>query len=273
MFKKQNPPKNLFIILTSALLLAIALLLWPAIVSADGPITYTYDDAGRLVEVDYGNDTSISYTYDAAGNLLSQEIIAPEQCDALTSVGISGQTSGYTDTLYAFTSVITPAAATEPITYTWSPEPDDGQSTNSAGYQWATPGVYTITLEAENCSGPISKTRTITIEAPPPGCPHPLEDVNINGPSSGYTNTLYAFDAVVTPLDATKPITYTWTPEPDNGQGVTSGQYQWTAPGVYTITLAAANCYGTDSDIHAITIEAGAQHVIFLPLVMRNYTP
>ena len=73
MSKKQNPPK-IFIILTSALLLTIALLLGPATVSADGPTTYTYDNAGRLVGVDYGDGASISYTYDDAGNMLSRKV-------------------------------------------------------------------------------------------------------------------------------------------------------------------------------------------------------
>jgi len=33
-------------------------------------IRYTYDDAGRLTQVDYGNGVRITYTYDQAGNLL-----------------------------------------------------------------------------------------------------------------------------------------------------------------------------------------------------------
>jgi YD repeat-containing protein len=36
-------------------------------------ITYTYDDAGRLTEANYG-DKAIKYTYDAAGNLLKREV-------------------------------------------------------------------------------------------------------------------------------------------------------------------------------------------------------
>lgn len=36
-------------------------------------VIYTYDDAGRLVQADYGSKRVI-YTYDAAGNLLSREI-------------------------------------------------------------------------------------------------------------------------------------------------------------------------------------------------------
>jgi len=37
-------------------------------------ITYTYDDAGRLVQADYGAGQDIAYTYDAAGNLLQREV-------------------------------------------------------------------------------------------------------------------------------------------------------------------------------------------------------
>jgi YD repeat-containing protein len=37
-------------------------------------IQYTYDDAGRLVQVDYSNGARITYTYDNAGNLLRREI-------------------------------------------------------------------------------------------------------------------------------------------------------------------------------------------------------
>lgn len=33
-------------------------------------ITYTYDTAGRVARVDYGNGKGFVYTYDANGNLL-----------------------------------------------------------------------------------------------------------------------------------------------------------------------------------------------------------
>jgi YD repeat-containing protein len=41
-------------------------------------VRYTYDDAGRLVRVDYGSGKSIIYTYDPAGNLLARTVIAGE---------------------------------------------------------------------------------------------------------------------------------------------------------------------------------------------------
>ena len=37
-------------------------------------VTYTYDDAGRLVGAVYGEGQGIAYTYDAAGNLLGREV-------------------------------------------------------------------------------------------------------------------------------------------------------------------------------------------------------
>ncbi len=42
-----------------------------------GTVTYTYDDAGRLVVADYGNGTQITritWTYDKNGNLLKREV-------------------------------------------------------------------------------------------------------------------------------------------------------------------------------------------------------
>jgi YD repeat-containing protein len=35
---------------------------------------YSYDDAGRLVRVDYGNGMSIQYAYDSAGNMVNQSV-------------------------------------------------------------------------------------------------------------------------------------------------------------------------------------------------------
>ena len=74
MFEKQNLTRMMFITLAIAVLLAGTLLLLnPRPVAADSPVTYSYDNAGRLVKADYGA-LFIVYTYDAAGNLLSREI-------------------------------------------------------------------------------------------------------------------------------------------------------------------------------------------------------
>ena len=50
---------------------ALALLFATAAQAVDVNVTYTYDNAGRLTAVDYGNGRSIAYTYDDAGNILT----------------------------------------------------------------------------------------------------------------------------------------------------------------------------------------------------------
>lgn len=56
-------------ILTAMFVLAALISATPAVA---GTVTYTYDDAGRLIEADYDGGKSITYTYDNAGNLLQQ---------------------------------------------------------------------------------------------------------------------------------------------------------------------------------------------------------
>jgi parallel beta-helix repeat protein len=74
-------------------------------------------------------------------------------CSPLTGVTITGPTEGYTGAFYVFTTAITPAGATPPIVYTWSPEPASGQGSASASYRWITEGDKTISVAASNCDG------------------------------------------------------------------------------------------------------------------------
>jgi RHS repeat-associated protein len=250
---------------------------------ATAPVTYTWAPEPTTGQ----GTTSASYEWASTGvhtitlavencggavsdtHTIAIELPPPVCPRPLESAAIDGPTAGYTDTLYGFTAVITPVGATAPITYTWSPEPDTGQGMASASYEWASAGVYTITLTVENCGGPVSDTHTVAIESPPPVCPHPLESVAIDGPTDGYTDTLYAFTAVITPADATAPIALTWSPEPDTGQGMTSASYEWASTGVYTITLMVENCGGAVGATHRITVGAEARYRFHLPLVLR----
>lgn len=52
------------------------LMLALAIPLAADTVTYTYDEAGRLSRVDYGNGKTITYAYDKSGNLLTRVIAA-----------------------------------------------------------------------------------------------------------------------------------------------------------------------------------------------------
>ncbi len=96
-----------------------------------------------------------------------------------------------------------------------------------------------------------------------------ITDVGIAGPTLGFTDTLQVFNAVITPVFATTPITYTWSPAPHAGQGTSSAEYRWATPDVYTLTLAAENCGGSDVANHAITI-ADERWDTYLPLVLRS---
>jgi PKD repeat protein len=172
----------------------------------------------------------------------------------LADVAIAGPTKGYTDTTYTFTGSIQPISPTRPMTYTWTPAPLSGQGTLTSTYQWLETGTHPITLTAENCGGIVTDTHIITIEASPPDCPHPLTDVAITGPTSGYTDTTYTFTGSPQPISPTQPVTYTWTPAPLSGQGTLTATYQWPETGAHPITLTAENCGGLVSATHTIAI-------------------
>jgi YD repeat-containing protein len=55
-----------------------------------GTVTYTYDDLGRLIRVDYGGGIRIDYAYDAAGNLLSLTAIGVEPVVYVSADGLCG---------------------------------------------------------------------------------------------------------------------------------------------------------------------------------------
>lgn len=101
----------------------------------------------------------------------------------------------------------------------------------------------------------------------------PLTSTDIEGPleTTGtlYIGAQYTFQAVITPITATTPITYTWTPTPTNGQHHVEAIYRWEAAGVYTITLTAENCGGPTTTTRPIHI-VNAPYRIYLPLVLRN---
>jgi hypothetical protein len=102
---------------------------------------------------------------------------------------------------------------------------------------------------------------------------HGLTGATISGPSLGKINTSYIFAAAYTPLTATLPITYTWTPAPDSGQGSSTAHYSWSAAGVYTISLTVQNPLNTVSSSRAITIRSnpppGGGYHIHLPLIFH----
>jgi len=54
--------------------LTLLLALYGVPCAAGGTVSYTYDDAGRLVAANYGNGTRITWTYDQNGNLIERAV-------------------------------------------------------------------------------------------------------------------------------------------------------------------------------------------------------
>ena len=67
---------------------SVLFLLVFSVIPALASVSYTYDAAGRLIKVDYGNGTVIAYSYDKAGNMLSRQV--QNSGPAITSVNTSG---------------------------------------------------------------------------------------------------------------------------------------------------------------------------------------
>jgi hypothetical protein len=237
---------------------------WPEPVTGQGTamVTYTFGTSGDyLVYLSAQN---------CGGSRETSHIISVVKVEEpVRGVTISGATTGKVNTAYTFTATVSPFTATTPITYTWLPTPDSGQGTAIATYTWLSAGAKAITVTAANVDGAASGTHGITISAPP-GI-EPVRSVTLSGPTIGVTNTVYTFTAMVSPLTATTPITYTWSPTPGSGQGTAMATYTWLTTGTKTITITAANGGGGANNTHAINIVSeGELHYIYLPLVLRS---
>ena len=64
-------------------------LLLAANLAAHDTIQYRYDEAGRLIEADYGEGATIRYTYDAAGNLLRREATSGIRFSSVSSASFA----------------------------------------------------------------------------------------------------------------------------------------------------------------------------------------
>lgn len=94
----------------------------------------------------------------------------------------------------------------------------------------------------------------------------PLSDVVLDGPDRGLLGALLVFTATAAPLDATAPLTYTWTPPPLAGQGSAVVTYTWNSIGPLWdedtpqgITATVANCGGVVTATRWVTLFAPMQ--------------
>jgi hypothetical protein len=100
----------------------------------------------------------------------------------------------------------------------------------------------------------------------------PPTQVVITGPTIGFTQTVYAFIATVSPITTTLPITYLWQATGQSSTTNTSGlsdtiSFTWSATGTQAITVTATNAASAVADTHVINIVPGRR--MYLPLVLR----
>lgn len=86
-------------------------------------ITYSYDAAGRLIKVDYGNGTTITYTYDPAGNLLSRVVTGTAPSLTISKTHTGNFTGGQSGATYNVTvsNAVRAGSTSDMVTVTETP--------------------------------------------------------------------------------------------------------------------------------------------------------
>lgn len=82
----------------------------------------------------------------------------------IDQVMINGPMTVTTRTPITYTALIIPSTATPNITYFWTPDPQAGQFTPIATYQWKESGMQDIRVMAMNTGGIVTDTLTIKIQ-------------------------------------------------------------------------------------------------------------
>ncbi len=225
---------------------------------ADTPITYTWDFGDGMTST--GIISTVTHSYSAGGtyNVQLRAENAYGGADASNPIEVKEGVAEVTFSpnpnppiqysAFALTANISPTTASQPVTYTWAF--DDGVITTTVTpvvyHTFNTAGEHTVTVTATNGYGtPASHTGVVDVY----GIPVSGGVINTQQNNSTEPNEV-TFIAVLSPLSATLPITYTW----DFGNGVLSSTtvnsttnaitYSYPATGTYTVRITATNGYG-----------------------------
>lgn len=196
-------------------------------------------------------------------------------------VSVTGPHTGTVALDYTFTATVVPTTTIQPLTYTWQTSQQatithTGDLTDTAVFNWLTPGAKTITVTARNSLGAVTATHLITISQV---MSEPVISLDVTGPITGLTEMTYSFTALVTPVTATQPITYTWqatdqSPIIHTGSLTDTINVTWTFTGTKIITATADNGISMPvTAVHTITIAAppiitNGWH-LYLPIVSK----
>ncbi|MBA3531804.1 MAG: S8 family serine peptidase [Ardenticatenales bacterium] len=121
-------------------------------------------------------------------------------------------------------------------------------------------GTYHIEFRVDNQEGEIQDGDLFgSFTILPVGCTTALSAIDISGPTTGVVGAPTTFNAAISPLSATAPISYTWAPEPSSGQGTATATYYWSAAGTHPVSVNAQNCGDFVADIQDVAIRTTTQ--------------
>ena len=116
-------------------------------------------------------------------------------------------------------------------------------------------GTYNIEFRVDNENGEVQKNDILgKITIVPPSCPAAVVGAQIDGPERGTVGTDSLYTATVLPVQASQPISFTWSPEPKSGQGTATATYQWSSAGERILAVSAENCGGFGDAIKKVQI-------------------
>jgi uncharacterized repeat protein (TIGR01451 family) len=124
-------------------------------------------------------------------------------------------------------------------------------------------GTYNVEFRVDSKSGEddelnVQDTDVLGVfSVLPAGCEVAISDVTIGGADAGTINTPLIFTTGVSPINASSPFSYTWTPEPQAGQGLPTATYSFGEPGEHLISVQVENCGAFAADIYPILVSTG----------------
>ncbi len=261
-----------------------------ALDSGGNPYISYYDATNRDLKYAWLSGTTwLSETVDSAGDVGSYSSLAldPAGCPHISYYDATNK-----DLRYAYIPTVPtadftawPTTGVKPLTVDFTNTSTCNYTTSrwdfgngvtstlpSPTHTYTATGVYTVALMVSGPGGTDTLTRTNYITVTP-GC-IPLTDVAFTYvPAQPVIHSPVTFTAIITPSDATTPITYTW----DFGDGVTttvttaSVQHTYAVSGTQTVSVTAYNrCTPAGVTSTLINIEIAPIRV-YLPLILRNY--
>jgi PKD repeat protein len=256
--------------------------------NATGPVTYTWQfgDGSLLAQT---TASTISHSYGAAGqyqvvlttsNAYGQASYSQtvEVVEPIIKTSFSHQpVIAVENELITFTAAVTPADATEPVTYSWQFGDGSAVTTTAAStttHTYGGFGSYTVALTAANAYGQASYSATVTVAS----AAQAVEGTSFTyQPVEPIVSQPVTFTAIYTPGYATPPVTYSWQFE-GGGMSVDTLSatitHTYAATGTYVVMLTTSNPYGQSVHTQTVTIASGStvepDERIYLPMVVKS---